>query len=118
MEVKEAIIGYQFGEKIKSCLIIATKLLDRLAGLSHEELLGAQEMFKSYLSALLMEIRIATNITKSESLKEAESKVQLAIGELQTGDYTKAARSLSQAISKSTTCCQRAMVKLKDEGLI
>jgi len=118
LEIREAIINYQYGEKIKSCLIIATKLLDILAGLSHEKLLGAQEMVKVYLEALLMEIRIATNTTKAETLREAESQVQVAIGDLQIGDYTKAVRSLSQAISKSTTCCQRAMSKLKDDGLI
>jgi len=118
LEVKEAIIGYQYGEKIKSCLIIATKLLDIITGLSHEKLLGAQEMMKAYLGALLLEIRIAINTTKDESLKESESMVRVAIGDIQVGDYTKAMRSLSQAISKATTCCQRTMSKLMDDGLI
>ena len=118
MEAKESLISYMYGEKIKSCLIIATKLLDRVAVLSGEKILGAQEILKAYLEFLLLEIRIAINSAKSEPLKETEIKVQEAIGELQVGEYNKVINSLSQAISKTTTCCQRAMIKLKDEGLI
>ena len=118
LEIKEAVIGYQYGEKIKSCLIIATKLLDRVGALSGEKMLGAQEILMTYLDALLMEIGFAVNSSKSQPLKEAKAKVQEAIGDFQLGEYARAGRSLSQAISKTTTCCQRAMIKLKDEGLI
>ena len=118
METRESLISYMYGEKIKSCLIIATKLMDIVASLSGEKLLGAQEVLKAYLGFLLLEIRIAINSTKAEPLREAEMKVQEAIGDLQTGEYSKVGNTLSQAISKSTTCCQRAMIKLRDAGLI
>jgi len=115
---REAIFSFQYGEKIKSCLIIATKLMDRMSSMSGEQLLGAQELFKGFLEYLILEIRIAINSATVEPLAEAEKKLHEAIKNVQIGEFSQAIKILSEAISKATTCCQRAMTTLKDEKLI
>jgi cell division FtsZ-interacting protein ZapD len=118
LDKKDAIFSYQYGEKIKSCLIIATKLLDRMTAMSGESMLGAQELFKAYLEFLTFEIRIAINTAKAEPLAEAEKKLREAIRNVEIGEFNQAIKLLSEALSKTTTCCQRAMTTLKDEKLI
>jgi cell division FtsZ-interacting protein ZapD len=118
LDKKEAIFSYQYGEKIKSCLIIATKLMDRMSSMSGEQMLGAQELFKDFLEYLILEIRIAINSAKVEPLEDAEKKLHEAIKNMQIGEFSRVIRILAEAISKATTCCQRAMTTLKDEKLI
>jgi cell division FtsZ-interacting protein ZapD len=118
LDKKDAIFSYQYGEKIKSCLIIATKLLDRMTGMTGEKILGAQELFKAYLEFLMLEIRIAINTAKVEPLAEAEKKLQEVIKNVEIGEFSQVIKLLSEALSKATTCCQRAMTTLKDEKLI
>jgi cell division FtsZ-interacting protein ZapD len=118
LDKKEAIFSYQYGEKIKSCLIIATKLMDRMASMKGEQLLGAQELFKDFLQYLILEIRIAINSATVEPLEDAEKKLHEVIKNVQIGEFSQVIKMLSEAISKATTCCQRAMTKLKDEKLI
>ena len=54
METKEAILDFQYSEKMKSGLIIGTTLLDQLASLKkEEELSGGKRVLVWYLEGLL-----------------------------------------------------------------
>ena len=65
MNTKTAIHIYQYAERIKSELIIASGLLTRLDTMKGDERIGAEKMMTSFLEALCGEIRIAQNIEKT-----------------------------------------------------
>ncbi|RLI44175.1 hypothetical protein DRO69_07970 [Candidatus Bathyarchaeota archaeon] len=48
-DVKKAIICFQYAERIKSELIIATNLLETIDKLKNNELVGAEKLLSSFL---------------------------------------------------------------------
>ena len=62
MNTREAILDLQYGEKMKSGLIIGTNLLDQMVSLKGEELAGGKKVLIWYMEGLLREIRIAENV--------------------------------------------------------
>ncbi len=63
METKEAILDFQYSEKMKTGLIIGTTLFDQLGTLKkEEEFSGGKKVLVWYLEGLLREIRIAENV--------------------------------------------------------
>lgn len=117
-DVREAIIGFQFSERIKSELIIAAKLLGELGELEGDELAGGKKMVLSFLEALLGEIGLANNIVKQRNIREAGVKVEGVIELVRSDEYSEAARRVSEAISHTTTSCGHAMQMLKKKGLL
>ncbi len=117
MDLKEAVLLYQYGEKIKSELIIASKMLASLSTFQAEEKLGGQKLMNSFLEALLGEIRIAQGSIKSEQLTEAEAMVTESIGRLKISESTEAHRCISRAISAVTTSLDRAARVLEENAL-
>ena len=55
-DTRKAIICFQYVERIKSELIIAVKLLEKLDELESDELAGAEKMMLSFLDALAGEL--------------------------------------------------------------
>ncbi len=118
MDRRKTILVYQYSERIKSELIIASDLLAKMLTLRGEERLGAEKMMRSYLEALAREIKIAQNIEKSVNFVGAEKKVMEARGKLNLLMYSEISRSISEALSFITTSCQAAMEALEKEQLI
>ena len=58
MGIKEAILDFQYSEKMKSGLIIGTALLNQVASLKGDELLGGRKVLIWYLEGLLRELKI------------------------------------------------------------
>lgn len=106
MASKDVIIGYQQAERIKSGLIIASKLLSTLEGLKGSEKNGAEKLFKAYLASLRNEMRLAFNVTRSDEFLRAEDKID----DVMTG--RDADTAVSQAISLVTTACANRMNEL------
>lgn len=106
-------MSYQFSERLKSELIIASRLLATLETIEADQQAGAEKMMVSYLEALLGEIRIARHIDKSMNVIGAEKKIMETIGKIKLKERSEIGRSISDAISLITTSCQQAM-----EGLI
>jgi len=119
MEMREAILDFQYSEKMKSGLIIGTSLLDQLASLRNdEEFSGGKKVLIWYLEGFLREIRIAENVLGSDHFTDLERKLMEVIGRIQMSQYEEAQRSFSEAISLATTSCQRAMSFLMEKNLI
>jgi len=119
METREAILDFQYSEKMKSGLIIGTTLLDQLFSLKGEETLsGGQKVLVWYLEGLLQEIRIAENVLGSGHYADLERKVMEVIGRVQISQFQEAQWSFSEAISLATTSCQKAMNFLVEKKLI
>ncbi len=119
METREAILDFQYSEKMKSGLIIGTNLLDQLASLKEEEeLSGGKKVLVWYLEGLLREIRIAENVLGPGHYADLERKVMEVAGRIQMSQFQAAQGSFSEAISLATTSCQRAMTFLVEKKLV
>ena len=119
METREAILDFQYSEKMKSGLIIGTTLLDLLVSLKKdEELSGGRKMLVWYLEGLLREVRIAENVLGSGHYAELERQVMEVIGRIHMSQFQEAQSSFSEAISLATTSCQRAMSFLVEKKLV
>lgn len=118
MDRRKTILVYQYSERIKSELIIASDLLAKMLTLRGEERIGAEKMMCSYFEALAREIRIAQNVEKSVNFVGAEKRVMEATGKLNLLKYSEISRCISEALSLITTSCQAAMEALEKERLI
>jgi hypothetical protein len=119
METREAILDFQYAEKMKSGLIIGTTLLDQLGSLKkEEELSGGKKVLAWYLEGLLREIRIAENVLGFSHYADLERKVMEVIGRVHMSQFQEAQWSLSEAISLATTSCQTAMSYLMEKRLV
>jgi len=119
METREAILDYQYSEKMKSGLIIGTTLLDQLVSFkTDQELSGGKKVLVWYLEGLLREVRIAENVLGSGHYAELERKVMEVIGRIHMSQLQEARWSFSEAISLATTSCQRAMSFLMEKKLL
>ncbi len=118
MDTREAILNFQYSEKMKSGLIIGTGLLDQLISLNDEELSGGKKVLIWYLEGLLREVRIAGNVLGSGQYGDLERKVMEVIGRVQMSQFQEAQRSFSEAISLATTSCQSSMSLLVKRQLV
>lgn len=117
-EVKRAIVCFQYAERIKSELILAAKLLERISALSGDELSGASKLYSFFLEALEGEINIARNVLGLEDFKKAGRKVGEAADKAHYLQYEEAMSLLSDAMSSITTSGQKAAEVLKEKGLL
>jgi len=116
--VRPAIICYQYSERIKSELIIASKLLGGFRELKGDELYGAEKIMSLFLDALLGEIEIAHSVTKLQNFREASLKIAEAIGRISLQEYSKVNKNLSEALSHITNCGEKAIRLLKEKGFL
>ena len=105
-------------ERVKSELIIATKMLDRLNELSGDELEGASKLYSFFLTALEGEINIAFNVLGMKEFEMAATKVREAAEKAHLSQYDEAVRLLSEAISQVASSGQWAMQTLKNHNLL
>jgi hypothetical protein len=119
VETREAILDFQYSEKMKSGLIIGTTLLDRLRSLKNgEEFSGGRKILVGYLEGLLKEIRVAENVLGLGRYSDLEREVMEVIGRIHMSQFQEAQRSFSAAISLATTSCQTAMTFLAEKKLV
>jgi hypothetical protein len=117
-DTRKAIICFQYVERIKSELIIAAKLLEKLDELEGDELAGAEKMMLSFLDALAGEITIAHGVLGLRNFEEARKKILDATGKMLSQDYLGATNNISKAISSITTSGSRVMQMLKEKNLL
>lgn len=118
METRQAIMIYQFSERFKSELIIAFKMLEKMAALGGEDWKGAEKLMEAYLDALLGEVRISQGVIGSSHFAEAERKIVEAIGHLKLFERPELYGCLREAISSVTTSAQQAMDYLESKKLL
>lgn len=118
IEIGKAIIAFQYVERIKSELIIATKLLDRLAELSGDELAGASKISSFYFEAIEGDMNIAYNVTGMKEFEMAAAKVKDAADKTHYSQYEEAIKLAAEAISQIASTGQWAMQILKSSNLL
>jgi len=117
MKDRMAILCYHFADRIKSEMLIASRLLDALTGCKDEERKGALMISGVFLEALLGEIAIALNITKVREFEEAGKIIGNLLERIKASRLIEIEGSLARAISRITVS-QRNMELLIKEGLL
>ena len=114
----KAIVGFQYVERVKSELIIAAKMIERLGELTGDELKGASKLFSFFLVALESEINIAYNVLERTEFETAAARVREASEKVDLNQYGVAMKLLSEAISHVASTGQWAMQTLKNHNLL
>ncbi len=119
MKIKNDIISYQFAERIKSALIIGSKMLTVVETLNEEsELEGAKKAMFAFFDGLSTETGIALNATGMQEFILVEEKVTQVKRGIEERDYEEAHANLGRAVSHATTVCDRTMRALMESGLM
>jgi len=118
LNVRNAVVFFQYAERIKSGLIIASKLVDEVAVMGEEERKGARKLLIHFMNALLGEIRIAYNASQLKFFKEAELSLKESVESIRSEKYEEALRSISYAISSATTGGSIAAKVLRENGIL
>jgi hypothetical protein len=115
----EAILAFAQSEKIKSGLISITQALEVLQALSPEERMGAEKVVRLFLGMTMQELVLARALASEDcDWDELASLLERALVMADSGVAGEAAVLLARAVSLVTTVGQRAMVFLKEEGLL
>lgn len=118
LDVRKAIICFQYTERIKSELIIAANLLGKIGELEGDELAGAEKLMLSLLRALEGEVGIAHSVLGMQNFEDAGGKVAEVVDRVRSREYSEASRRISEAISLITTGGQKATDVLRKKGLL
>jgi hypothetical protein len=111
-------VAFQYVERIKSELIIAAKMLDRLAELKGDEFTGASKMYTFFLQSLEGEINIAFNVVGMKEFELAGNKVREAADKFNSNQAEETIKLISEAISHVASSGQWAMQTLKNNNLL
>jgi hypothetical protein len=104
-------------ERIKSELIIASRLLQKLDELEGDELAGAEKLTLSFLDALVGEVNVAHGVLGLQNFEKAGTKILEAKELVRLHEYLEATSRLSLAISAVTTSGQRVMQMLQEKKI-
>jgi len=115
---KNEIVGYQFAERIKSALIIGSKMLLVTESLKENQLEGAKKVMGAFLDALSTETGLAMNATRMKEFDLVEDKLEQVRRRIEEGDFEEAIATLGAAVSHATTACERTMRALMEKGLM
>jgi len=115
--IKKEIISYQFGERIKSELIIGSKMLEAVESLEACELKGAKKAMDAFLDALTVEIGMALRATGQPEFAMVEEKLRDARRKIEEADYQEAHANFGRAVSHATTACDKTVRTLINMNL-
>jgi hypothetical protein len=116
--MKNEIVSYQFAERIKSALIIGSKMLLVLEGLRGDEFEGAKKVILAFFDVLSTETALAVNATGIQDFRVAEEKITLIKRMVEEGNLREAHATLGSTVTNATTVCASAMKALTEEGLL
>jgi hypothetical protein len=118
MDIPTAIKSYQFGERAKSGLIIASQLAMALPDFPEPERAGGRRMLLMLMESIRSEIQFAHNSTGQQSFSKAINALNEAISLVESSQPLQASEKLAAAISASTTPAQEAWQILSEHGLL
>lgn len=118
-EVKKAVTVFNYAEKIKTSLIVASSLLEFLESMKEAlEVAGAKKLLVAYFNALILETNIAANACQMERFRDIASKLEEAVEQIKQHNYKNVQRIVSEALSMATTHGSQAAQALKEKDLI
>jgi len=118
LNVKEALVSFLYGERIKVGLLTAARLVESVNDMSDEDRVGAEKLLLDFLNLLAGEINLAFNATQVSHYGEASRIFRKCVENAKSGKYDEAVRKISEAISATTTGCQEAAEILRMKELL
>ena len=118
MDLKTAVMSYQFGERAKSELIVSSQLCIALTGFPENEKAGGKRMLILLLEAVRNELHLAYNSTNVLYFNSAITAVSEAISLVESNQFDAAPAKIAAAVSASTTPAQNAWQVLSEHGLL
>ncbi|MGD0080031.1 MAG: hypothetical protein ABSB80_05225 [Methanoregula sp.] len=118
MDLPTAVKSYQFGERAKSELIIASQLCLALTGFAEQERAGGRRILLMMMESIRNEIQFAAKSTGRPEFQKAINSLNEAISLAESNQPEQASQKIAAAISASTTPAQEAWQVLSEHGLL
>jgi len=117
MDLRHAIRVYQFAERLKSELIIASNLIQEVSSIGDESP-GGRKILLAYLSAIHMEADLAVNTTKSHHFASVAQNIGLAADQVNLLNFPEASKATTEALTLSTSAAGEAAQILIENNLL
>jgi hypothetical protein len=118
MDKKHAVLTYQYGERSKSELMIASQLITVLSGLKDDEQKGGRKIVIQSLESVRMDLQFALRDSSLQEFQRAIDALNAAISLVESNDCDGAVRYIGSAISAVTTVAQHAWTELEKNGYL
>jgi hypothetical protein len=118
MDNRSAVLRYQFAERIKSELIIVSKLLNTLVDYRDEERKGAKKMLIGLIDSVRAEMMLAHNASGEKEFRRGAELLSEAISLTESDGYGPAGIKVAAAVSAATTVAQESWHYLNEHGLL
>lgn len=118
MTEKDAILGFMMGERLKAALIVATQMIMVIEGLPESDKEGAGRVFSAYLHSLFRDIGLGHKVYPHEGWTGLRKELDGGMVMVESKVPQAALDNLSKAITHAATISNRAMIFLKEKGLL
>jgi len=118
MDLPVAVKSYQFGERAKSGLMMASQLSIALTGFSEQEKPGGKRMLLLMMESIRSELQFALHDTGQQEFQKAINALNVAISLVEGNKPEQASEKIAAAISASLTPAQEAWQVLAEHGLL
>ena len=118
MDKKLAVSAFQYGERSKSELMIASQLVTVLSGLKDAERTGGKKIVLQAMESVRMELQFALRSSGQQEFQRAIDALNLSISLVESGDCDGAVRQIGAAMSAATTVAQHAWQELEKHEFI
>lgn len=118
MDKKLAVSAFQYGERSKSELMIASQLITVLSGLKDAERTGGRKIVLQCLESVRMELQFAHHSTGLPDFQRAVDALNHAISLVESSDFDGAVRQIGTSISAVTTVAQHSWQELEKHEFI
>ncbi len=118
MDIRNAVIQYQYGELIKSELMLASQLITVLSGQKDSELAGGKQIVLQFLEGVRNDVQSALHETQNTEFNKAISPLSLAISMVESNALQSVLGQIGTAMTAATTVAQSAWQELSTHGYI
>lgn len=115
---REAILLFHFADRLKSELLIASKLLTSLLQLKGQEQEGGKRLFLDYFRALEGEMGLGIALINEQDMIRVRTVLTGLTGMVDSNMFNDVQEHLTWIISTMTTYAQRAMEFLMKDKLL
>jgi len=115
---REAVMVFHFADRMKSELLIASRLLGALGGLKGQELAGGQKIFLEYLRGLEGEAALGQSLINDREMVRVRTVLTGLVGMVEGGPLQEIQSHLTWVLTTMTTYAQRAMEYLLNQKLL
>jgi hypothetical protein len=115
---REAILLFHFADRLKSELLIASKLLTSLLQLKGQEQEGGKRLFLDYFRALEGEMGLGIALINDQDMIRVRTVLTGLTGMVDSNMFNEVQEHLTWIISTMTTYAQRAMEFLMKDKLL